>query len=239
MHLMLKRILLLSISMLSLVSVSSKAVDSIDDIVWTTENLPPDNYLNEKNELVGDSVDIVGSILKVTGSTKTIKDIKVLPWATAYENALNNKNYALFSTGRTEKREKLFKWAGPLHEIKIVILTKKNNNIRIRSLDEVKQYRIAAVKDDISQQVMNSAVKGLSLSLAANTNDNLLRLNEGTIDLVVADETSLKGLIKQDGFNPDDYESIYTLKEVKLWIAFNLLTSDALVQMVQTALDKK
>jgi polar amino acid transport system substrate-binding protein len=240
MNIILKRILLLSISILSFMSITSKAAESIDDIIWTTENnAAPYNYVNKNNEVVGESVEIVKRVLKITGSTKTTKDIIALPWTEAYNNALNNKNYALFAAARITEREKLFKWAGPILGDKIVIFSKKSNNIKLENLNDLMKYKVAAIKNEVAQQLVASAVKDLKFSFAVDTKDNLNKLNAGAIDLIVTDASMINYLVKSSGLNPDDYESIYTVKEVKMWIAFNPLTSDALVQMVQTALDKK
>jgi len=221
-------------------SITSKAAESIDDIIWTTEsNAAPYNYVNKNNEVVGDSVEIIKRVLKITGSTKTSKDITALPWTEAYNNALNNKNYALFSAARVSEREKLFKWAGPLVGDKSIIFSKKSNNIKLNNLNDLKQYKVAAIDNEVAQQLVSSAVKDLKFSFGVDTTENLNKLNAGTVDVIVTDASIINYLVKSSGFNPDDYESIYTVAEIQLWIAFNPLTSDALVQIVQTALDKK
>jgi polar amino acid transport system substrate-binding protein len=239
MNIILKKILLLSISILSFLSITSKAIDTIDDIVWVTENAPPDNYLDQNNELVGTSVKKIKNILKTNNSQTCLSDIQVLSWDVAYNKTLNNKNYALFSTARTEKRETLFKWAGPLSTMNIVVFLKKDSNIKITSLNDLRNYKVGVVKNDVGQQLVNSEVKGLKLYVSDNASDNLQNLNAGTIDLMVYDEASIKDVIKQKGLNTENYKSIYTVKEVGLWIAFNPLTSDALVQAIQTEFNNK
>jgi polar amino acid transport system substrate-binding protein len=239
MKLILKTILLLLISMLSLFSIASKAVENIDDIVWITEDAPIQNYFNNKHKLVGSSIKIVKSILKTTGSKQTIDDIKVLPWALAYQKTLNNKNYALFSTSRTEEREKLFKWAGPISALRIAIVSKKDSGIRIKDLQEVRKYKIGVVNHDVGQQLINSMVKDLKVEFADSTKGNLQQLNAGTVDLIVGNEAIIKYFIKNNGLNIQDYKTVYILKELNQWVAFNVLTSDELVQTIQSAFDKK
>jgi polar amino acid transport system substrate-binding protein len=239
MTLMIKRILLLSVSILSFLSITSKAAENIDDLVWTSGNSAPYNYLNENNEVEGKSVDIMRNIFKSINSKACVSDIKVLPWTIAYEEALKNKNYALMSAARIPEREKLFKWAGPLISDKVIIFSKKSNNIKIENLNDLKKYRVAAVDHEVAQQLVTSAVKDLKLYMAMSTNDNLQKLNEGTVDLMVTDSSMINYLVKKNGLDTKDYESIYTLKEIQLWIAFNILTSDELVQTIQDAFDKQ
>jgi polar amino acid transport system substrate-binding protein len=239
MNLIFKAIILMFFSMLSLVSITSKAVENIDDIVWITENAPPHNYLNKKNKLAGSAIKIVRNILKTTVSKKTVKDIKILPWEMAYKNTLENKNYALFSTSRTKDRESLFKWAGPISTSRIAIISKKDSGIKITNLNELKKYKVGAVHYDVGQQLINSAVKDLQLDLVENTKDSILQLTSGTVDLIVGNESVIKYLIKDNGLKTKDYKTVYILQKVDQWIAFNLLTSDALVQMVQNSLNNK
>lgn len=239
MYINLKNLLSTIIILFTLIAGTSRAIESIDDITWITDNAPPYNYINDKNELTGSSVKEVADLLKKLGSKKTTSDIKVLPWTEAYEDLQKNKNYALFSTSRTEEREQLFKWAGPLTSAKMVILAKKDKNIKISSLNDLKQYKIGAVGDATGQQFLNRAVKDLTLNLTTNISKNFDDLNSGIVDAIVDDEETLKVLIEQRGLNYNNYESVYTLEEVKYWIAFNKLTSDELVKSIQEALDKK
>ena len=67
---------------------------------------------------------IEDEMLKVAGSQQTRGDIAFLPWARAYNLALNNKNVLLFSTTRTEAREALFKGVGPILKSNFVLFAR-------------------------------------------------------------------------------------------------------------------
>ena len=79
------------------------------ELTVLTENLPNLNYL-KNSELVGLSVEIVREIQKRIGSHE---QIRVYPWARAYNLALKEENVVLFSITLTKARKDLFKWICP------------------------------------------------------------------------------------------------------------------------------
>ncbi len=91
----------------------SAAAASVDDIIFMTEQYPPYN-LEEDNKLQGIAVDTLALMLQRAGSKQTREDIEMLPWARGYKRVLSEPNTCLFSTTRTEERENLFKWVGPI-----------------------------------------------------------------------------------------------------------------------------
>ena len=62
-----------------------------------------------------------------------------MPWAQGYTMAQRQPNVALYSTTRTESRENLFKWVGPLATMKWVFFAKAGSGIKISSLDDAKK----------------------------------------------------------------------------------------------------
>mgnify|MGYP002830677661 CR=1 FL=1 len=87
---------------------STTAADDLAPLNFFTENYAPFNYV-EDNKLRGISVELLGKIFRQANSAKTLKDVKVVPWARGYKFAQLKKNTVLFSTTRTKAREKLFK----------------------------------------------------------------------------------------------------------------------------------
>ncbi len=241
MCLIFKKLFLVGVICISLLTNISKAseVENIDSIIWETEDYPPYNYQNEKGDIAGVSTDAVVRLLNKAGSKKTVKDIELLPWARAYKELQLNKNYALFSTGRTAEREELFKWVGPLANSRIVVFAKKSSNIKLVVLDDIKKYQLGAVTNDIGQQLVNQVFANPKMELTSTLEQGVAKLEAGNIDLLAGDETVMKYLIQQSKLDANNFESIYVLREVKYWIALNKETSDALVQSMQSALDQK
>ena len=115
-----------------------------------TENLPTLNYL-KNGELVGYSVDIVKEIQRRVGSQE---QIKVLPWARAYNMALTEDNIVLFSITYTEERKNSFKWICPLLTKRDILVARKNSGISIKSIEDAKKVaRIGTIRDDSKRTI--------------------------------------------------------------------------------------
>ena len=211
----------------------------IDDLVLITENYAPLNF--SKDGMVrGISVDVMVEMLKMSGSKKTRKDISLQPWARGYKQVLENKNTALFAMSRTEAREELFKWVGPIIPSNIVLVAKKSQGIKINSVEDISQYnKIGVVRDDIGEQIL------LELGVPK---ENLHRTNSGTNTAKMLDKERVEMWaygrivalwnIKELGFNPDDYEEVYILKESQQYFAFHKDTEPTVIAKLQKALDE-
>ena len=89
------------------------AATPIDELEFLTENYAPFNY-EKDGKAQGITVDLLLEMFKKEGSSKTREDITVLPWSRGYRMAQDKKNVVLFVTVRTEPREHMFKWVGPI-----------------------------------------------------------------------------------------------------------------------------
>ena len=214
---------------------------SVDELVIITETYPPFNY-EQKGNLQGISVEIMGLILKKAGSKLTIKNIQLLPWSRGYKNVQNVKNTCLFSTTRTPERENLFKWVGPIISNKNVLIALKAKNIKIQSINDCKKYKIGVVSDDIGEQLLlKEGFKKEALDRIGGTTaitQSIQKLIRGRIDLFSYSEAVVQWEIKNLKKNPGDFETVYTLSEGQLYYALNKETSDAVISQMQKALDE-
>ena len=211
---------------------------SIDDFTIMTEQYPPHNFQVD-GELRGISADIMTLMLSKLGSKLSRKDIEVLPWARGYHETLNHSNKCLFSTTRTEERENLFKWVGPISPTKVALIAKKSRNIQINSIDDLSKYTIGVITDDIAEQTLiNMRVDGLILDDVSRTIMNIKKLNSERIDLWGYAEEVAKWELKSNGFNPNEYETVYVLQANELYFAFNMETPDKLINQLQRVLDE-
>ena len=109
--------------------------------------------------------------------------IELLPWTEGYQRTLDEKNTVLFSTARLPQRELLFKWAGPIGPIRNVLLVKKDKNISVTSAEELKKYKIGALKDDSAvQMLLDKGVKKEDLRLEPTSKQAIEMLQNGSID---------------------------------------------------------
>lgn len=87
---------------------------TINDLIITTEHLPPSNFIDKNNNKVGIHVDIIVDLFARAGSTIKRSDIQFNTWARAFNNLQHMNNIALFTTSKTKDRTPKFKWVGPL-----------------------------------------------------------------------------------------------------------------------------
>jgi polar amino acid transport system substrate-binding protein len=217
---------------------SSAMAASVDDVVFMTEQYPPYN-LEKDDEVTGIAVDILTLMLKRTGSALTRDDIQLLPWARGYKRVLSEPNTCLFSTTRTEEREDLFKWVGPIAPNKVGLIGKKESNMEISSTEDIAKYKIGTIIDDVAElHLVNAGIELDSLARVTSTVQNIKKLNLGRIDLWGYGENVAMWELKANGLNSADYEMVYVLDASKeLFFALNKDTPDSVIQELQSALD--
>ena len=211
--------------------------DPIGVLQFLTENFAPFNYAKD-GTAQGTTVDLLLKMLSAAGSSKTVKDIKVLPWARGYNLAQTAKNTVLFSTTRTASREQMFKWVGPIRPTRIVVIAKKENHIKINSFEDIRKYKIAVVREDIGELLLKK--NGLPTSNIQQTNSSASSakmLIANRVLLWAYDESVALWNLNEQGQKQSDYETVYILEESQLYFAIQVETDDALVAKLQAALD--
>ncbi|MBT8004712.1 MAG: transporter substrate-binding domain-containing protein, partial [Rhodospirillales bacterium] len=144
-------------------------------------------------EIKGPSVDIVRAVKDRLGIDSKIK---VYPWAQGYKYLETRRNTVLFSTTRSRKREKLFKWVGPLAEKKIGIFARRDRSIKIRTLKDTKRYLIGVQRNGHGMQYLQD--RGFTnFDESTTALANLRKLMAGRIDLWFASNATLAGNSKR------------------------------------------
>lgn len=219
------------------VPTGTRAQSPLDDLTIITEDYPPFNF-EQDGKLKGISTEIVGELLKIGGSDKTIDDIKLISWARGYNLAQTEPNHALYSTTRTEKRETLFKWVGPFVPTVVGLIAKKERGLVISSADDLQKLRIGAVRDDIGHQLLLEVGMPTDRLEAVQFNDqNYKKLFSDRIDAIAYETTVSNWRIRNMGQNPEDFEVIHELRRAELYLALHKDTPDEIVTGLQKALD--
>jgi len=209
---------------------------NIDDFTIMSEEYPPFN-MTINNKPSGVSVEVLEGLLKKVDSDLTKNDIKFLPWARSYSLVQRQKHTMLFSMARTKQREKLFKWVGPVGSSIVALIARKDKNIKINSVEDMKKYKIGSVKNDVAELALKEL--GIThMDSISGTNaieKSIKKLDRGRID-IFAYMYEIKSW-KIDNFNPKNYENVYTLKRNDFYYAFHKDTDDVIIQKMQKALD--
>lgn len=148
-------------------------------LIFTTEDTPPFNYLNQdKKTIAGIGFDVVEQMLKRTGLQASIT---AYPWLRAYKMAATNKNTCVFSTTRMPQREALFKWVGPLVKNTWVLYGRHDTKISLSKLEDAMPLVIGGYRGDAVSVFLTE--RGFKVENATNDKQNLRKLNAGRIDL--------------------------------------------------------
>ncbi|MEH6442766.1 MAG: transporter substrate-binding domain-containing protein [Oceanospirillaceae bacterium] len=222
-----------------LVSHSLLIAGSLEEVTIYTEEYPPYNYRGKTGELQGVAVDLLVNAYKNANVRFAKNKIKLRPWPKAYREVLTSTNAMLFSMTRTESREKLFKWVGPISKTKVVLLAKKSNGIAINSIADISQYVIGGVHNDVGLSLVGDLVANKGQLRGFSSASAIAKvLNLGRIDLWAYEENVAKHFLRNLNLDLADFESVYTLSESELYYAFSLKTDQKIVDELQATLNK-
>lgn len=211
-----------------------------DEIRIVTEELPPYNMTLD-GKLTGLSTEVVRAVLKEIGVQASIQS---MPWARAYDIALNTENVLIYSITRTAQREHLFKWVGVVAPVDWYLYARPDSGITLSELDDARRYQIATVKEDAGEQYLLSKDFVVGKNLQSNNKYayNYEKFKLGRVDLWISIELNARYLIRQAGDDPEKV-AVPVLKlpdlgeGVGLHMAFSPQTSDAVVERFRKGLE--
>lgn len=207
-------------------------------ITFLTENYPPFNY-EEDTKIFGVSVEILNGLLTKMEINPDDKLLNLDLWETVYQQTLNQTNTMLFSTVRNTEREILFKWVGPIAPQKAIIIALTSHQIVVNNINDLSTYHIGVISgySDIAL-LLDLGVPQNKLIEVNNVQELYQGLIDGLYDCIAYSEISHGLIVSSLGYNPDDFDVAYTIQVSQLYYAFNLNTSDGLIDYVQSTLDQ-
>ncbi|WP_085298256.1 substrate-binding periplasmic protein [Cognaticolwellia mytili] len=209
---------------------------SAQSLKLVTENYPPFNMSKsgkasekKRSEIIGIATDTVDAMFKKAGIDYTLA---LGNWKRHYDMALKKPGYGVFSTTRTDERDPLFKWVGPLVENNWVLFSMKGKEIKITSLEDAKKYKIGAYTGDAFTNFLIE--QGFKLHLTRNDAMNAKKLQGGRIDLWASGH--LLGPYNAKKENVSGLKSVFVVKETVMSLALNKAVSDDVVEKLNNAL---
>ena len=201
-----------------------------------TETTP---YTFQRGEHVeGSATAVVEKTLQAAGFADF--QVRLYPWARAYDMALNEPNVLIFLIARTKAREQQFQWAGEIMKMQYHLFRlRERGEITVNSLDDARNYSIGVMRDDVRHQYLQS--KGFRrLAVSAQWIDNFNKLIKRQVDLVPLTDDDASSLCLQAHFDCAALTKVMTLDEASsgLYMAFSNATPAATVQRVKAAFDK-
>jgi polar amino acid transport system substrate-binding protein len=198
--------------LLSLTVLLAVTVARADGLTLVTEESPPFNML-VKGKIVGIAADKVAELMKRARLPYTVD---ILPWARAYQMALDKPNTCVFSTTRTPEREAHFKWVGPLAFNSWVMYGLAERQLRLATLDDARTLRIGTYNADVRDIFLRS--KGFKVDTARNDALNPRKLLMGRIDLWASGPFEANTQILANGW-ADRIVPVLTFNRVELYLA--------------------
>ena len=209
---------------------------SADKIKLLTEEYMPFQMITD-GKLTGISIEIVQEIQKKVGNNEKIR---LYPWNRGYNLTLKKEGYALFLTTRTKKREKLFKWVGPIINYDVLFFKLKSNTKKYHTLTDAKKAKSIGVdKNDVKEQfLIENNFKNLQYKISGNKQSNLEKLVNNQIELWPSGHKSALYMIKKYKLqNKVVATKIPLFVQASLNIAFNKNTPEFIIKKWQRALD--
>ena len=179
-----------------------------------------------------------------TGLDTNTDDIKVLPWARSYLLLQKVPGTALFAMSRTEKRESLFKWVGPISVPPISIIAKKEKNYNFTSIEDINSQltdaQLGGVREDSGSQYFLENSGNPDLLMTVSDGELLIKMLEADrVDAIAYLYSVATYLMKKNNIDTSSYELVYKLKpDAQGWYAFHKDTDQATIDQLQSAFDE-
>ena len=205
-----------------------------DIIQVYTEQYPPLTYRNNTGDITGFGTDVVLEIMK---RNQSYYPIRVSLWSNAYELALLNPNFCLFTMDRTDQRENLFQWVGPIGSNVTYFYVRAGSGITIKSIDEA---RALGSVGTVSSWFSDQHLRGLGFTNLVTASDPELmtrKLMNGEIDAFVCTNITFPSILRSLNYQYNQVEPAYQLMSSDFYIAFSKNTPAATVFKWQQALD--
>jgi polar amino acid transport system substrate-binding protein len=204
-------------------------------IQLVTEDAYPFQHL-EQRQLTGMAVEVVAEMFKRAGVPH---NDELLSWKDAYDRAQLYPNTCIYSTARTENRERLFKWVGPIVENKWAAFAKKGFKGRLAAPADFKDYRIGVLKGDAKERYLQDlAVTFRTAESDDAANPPKLTLNRtepGKIDLWVTGYYTGAHVAKKTGVG--DIVPVWVFQTSPNYLACHPGTPADVLRKLQAALE--
>lgn len=191
-----------------------------------TEEYPPITFMKE-----GKPAGFVTDMVREIASRLNLPDnIRLTSWKNAYNMALLYPNVILFSAERTEEREALFRWVGPVGKNNVIFYTKKGSGIVINSLEDAKQIEaIATTTDWFTEQYLQQ--QGFTNLISSESpEENVRQLMNGEANLSIFTDLTVSEIVHNAGYSMEDLEPLFTVTQTYFYIAISKDTSEEVYQ---------
>ncbi|MBI3716755.1 MAG: transporter substrate-binding domain-containing protein [Betaproteobacteria bacterium] len=200
-----------------------------------TDDNPPFSYMEGK-AVAGVATDIVREMAKRAGIDI---NITVADRDESYRNTQAATDSCLYALARAPDREALFKWVGPVLSNKWAVFGKADFSEPVRSLYEMKKFRIAAESfDGRIDYLRQNGFNGILQDDVDTRNPPRLFLKKEDSNYADLWLTGIYSAKKRAAAaKVPELKLVYTLRDIPLYLACSAVTQKALVEKLTTALE--
>lgn len=199
-----------------------------------TEDLPPYQIKKRNGEITGFSAELVRALLQ---RAELKANIRMVPWARAYNSALKQKNTLIISMVRTPEREGLFHWIGQVDKLEYYFYRLSNRqDIQLRSFEQAKKYRIGVGANSFEYEKLTYL--GFPYVVSVPTYNQLMAmLKANRYDLFFSADRTFKGMLENSNSNPDSFDTAFHISSInqQMYIAMNKSSNPQLVKRLTNA----
>ena len=196
-----------------------------------TENYPPLTFMNNFGEIAGFGTDIVREIMR---RNNIYESIKLTTWSNAYNMALHNPNFCLFTMDRTAIRDTLFQWVGPIGTNDTHFYVRADSDISINSIEDAMALdAIGTVSSWFSDQYLRDL--GFT-NLVSDGDPGVIVewLMAGEVDAFVCSAITIADILQASEYAFEDVkEEPFILISSDFYISFSKNTSRTTVDLWQ------
>ncbi len=199
-----------------------------------TESYPPLTFMNEFGEITGFGTDIVTEIMQ---RNNLYEKIRLTTWSNAYEMALDNPNFCLFTMDRTEERDTLFQWVGPIGTNDTYFYTKSGAGIVISSIEDAMNLdAVGTVNSWYSDQRLREL--GFTNLMSDGDPGVVVEwLMNGDVDAFVCSAITIADILQANDYVYADVAGEFVLMSSDFYISFSKNTPTETIDQWQLTLD--
>jgi len=205
----------------------------------TLDYYPPFEY-EENNVPRGIGTEVVKAVLKEAGMYARFTQY---PFSRAYKMVTEGKEPVFYySLVRTPERESLVQWVGIVASAEQMLMSRKDKNIRIEKVEDLKDRTVGTVMDDVIDQYLRKYEISLNLKLdrVADYEPNVKKLMKDRFDLIGINEFVCFYLLEKLGYSKDEVTTVWKIDDLKkdFYLAANKNVPEATVKKLQAAFEK-
>ena len=201
-------------------------------ILMFTEENPPQNYTDFDGSITGSSIEMVKAMM---AGTNLEGPVELTSWTNAYNQILFVPNSMTFSTLRSDDREKLFQWVGPVCKKKYCFYVLSSTDYLIATIDDARHMRSIGT---VTGWASETELLGLGFNNVvtwATPEEVFQKLVDGDIPCAVLNDISMRILGNESGHPPKDYRKGAVLSEGQTYLAFSKDTDPAYITAWENA----